>query len=100
MSESTESPNLFFRLVIAAGTVFVVTIFALLVLPFGNSQSPVSRFLNQYGGIMIAIEVGATLVFAFLAMVIDRRHTPMKTGNDAIHKESPTVSDETSDLQT
>ena len=100
MSESSESPNLFFRLVIAAGAVFLVTIFALLVLPFGNSQSPVSRFLNEYGGIMIAIEVGATLVFGFLAMAIDRRHTPLKTGTDPIHKESPTVSDETSDLQT
>ncbi len=72
MSDDPQRPNLFFRLVIVAGCVFLVTIFALVATIFGDPESPVARFLNKHGGTLIAAEVAATLLLGLLAMAVDR----------------------------
>lgn len=64
--------NLFFR--IAAGLVllFVVTIFALIAILFGDPAAPISQWLDQHGMQLIIGELCAILIIGALAMTIDR----------------------------
>jgi uncharacterized membrane protein YccC len=73
MSEAPERINLFFRLAVAAGAVFVITIFALVATMFGDPDAPPNRFLDRHGGTLIAVEVAVTLSLGWLAMRVDRR---------------------------
>ena len=76
MSDMTDKPervNPFFRLVIVASAIFIITIFALVAATFGGSESPASKFINAYAGTMFAVEVGVVLVLGLLALVVDRR---------------------------
>ncbi len=68
-----QRPNIFFRLALATGAVFVVTVLALTAAIFSDARSPMARLLDDYGGEIIAVEVAATLIFAFWAMALDRR---------------------------
>ena len=68
-----ERFNPFFRLVIVSAGFFVVTILALTATIFGETNSPVPRFLIRYGGTLIAVEVLVTLVVGLLALAVDRR---------------------------
>ncbi len=67
--------NFFFRLAVASSAVFIITIFALVAALFGNPQAPPAQFLNAYGGVLIAGEVGVILFVAFVAMAVDRIRT-------------------------
>ena len=73
MSESTERPNLFFRLTTFAGAVFVITILSLVASVFGDPQAPPARFLNAHGTTLILWQVGVILVLGLVAMAVDRR---------------------------
>jgi hypothetical protein len=68
-----QRPNIFFRLALATGAVFVVTVLALTAAIFSDHRAPMARLLDDYGGEIIAVEVAATLIFAFWAMALDRR---------------------------
>ena len=68
-----QRPNIFFRLALGTGVLFVVTVLALTATVFGDPRAPSARFLNNYGGALIAAEVAASLIFAFWAMALDRR---------------------------
>lgn len=70
-----ESLNFFYRLVIVSGALFVLTILGLVATMFGDPHSPVNRFLNQYGGLLIGVEVALTLLLTLLALAVDRRQT-------------------------
>lgn len=64
--------NLFFR--IAAGLVllFVVTIFSLIAVLFGDPAAPIAKLLDQFGMQLIVGEMCAILVVGALAMTVDR----------------------------
>ena len=64
--------NLFFRMAAGLVLVFVVTIFALIAILFGDPAAPVAKFLDQYGMQLIVVEMIAILVTGALAMTIDR----------------------------
>ncbi len=66
--------NLFFRIAAALVLIFVVTIFALIAILFGDPAAPVAKFLDRYGMQLIVGEMIAILVVGALAMTIDRRH--------------------------
>lgn len=68
-----QRPNIFFRLALGTGSLFVVTILALTATIFSNPRAPSARFLDNHGDTLIAAEVAATLIFAFWAMALDRR---------------------------
>lgn len=75
---ATDPPqpvSLLFRLTAFAGIAFVVTIFALIATIFGDTRSPVARWLNRNVGALLAVEVAAILVIGFAAMAQDRRQT-------------------------
>lgn len=74
MPEKSET-NLFFRLVVAASLVFIVTIFAWLAVDLGNPQAPPARFLNEHAPTLIAWEVAVTIALGLLALVVDRCRT-------------------------
>jgi hypothetical protein len=67
--------NLFFPLVILAGALFVVTILAMLAVPFGDPEAPIAGWIERYAGRLIAAEVVLVLVLGFLALLVDRRRT-------------------------
>lgn len=75
MSDHSEATNAFFRLVALAGALFVVTILALVAVPFGDPAAPVAQWLNRNGGVLIGAEVALILVLGFMAMLVDRRQT-------------------------
>ena len=88
-SASVPDLNMFFRLAVAAVVVFVLTILALVAALFGNQQAPAARLLNNHGGVIIAVEVGAALLFAFLAMTVDRVRTLRKQARDTTSDRPP-----------
>lgn len=75
MSDEAKPPNVFFRLALGSGVLFVLTVLALTASVFGDQRSPPARFLADHGGAVIAAEVAATLVFGFWAMALDRVRT-------------------------
>ena len=79
MSPTPQQTNPFFRLVILACAVFIVTIFAMVAVPFGNPDAPPARFFDENGGTLIAYEVPAILVLGLCALFLDRRQS---RGND------------------
>jgi len=72
-SRQVTELNLFFRLAAFSAAMFVVTVLALIATMFGNPHAPLNQFLDQYGGILIAVEVTGSLLLGVLAMTIDRR---------------------------
>ncbi|MFM9965019.1 MAG: hypothetical protein ACKV2Q_27785 [Planctomycetaceae bacterium] len=73
---ATEPPNrasLLFRLTALAGIAFVITIFALIALVFGDPRSPAAMWFNRNAGALLAVEVAAILVLGFAAMAQDRQ---------------------------
>jgi hypothetical protein len=83
--------NFYFRLAAVAVAVFIMTILALVASLFGDPRAPLGRFLNEFGGVLIAGEVVVILVIAFLAMAVDRVRTLRKAQlrRDANCEESP-----------
>jgi len=75
MPDEPQHVNVFFRITIASGALFVLTIFALLAAALGSGEAPPARFLNEFGGWLIAGEVVVTLLVGFVAMAVDRRQT-------------------------
>jgi len=75
MSELPQRHNIFFTLTVAFGLMFIVTIFAVCAALFGDPRAPISVWLNQYGGIVLGVEVGCLLTSGFVALVVDRRQT-------------------------
>ncbi len=73
MSDKPDRLNPFFRLVVVASAIFIMTIFALVAATFGGSASPASQFINAYAGTMFAVEVAVVLVLGLLALAVDRR---------------------------
>ena len=75
-AETKQKPerfNPFFRLVIVSAGFFVVTILAITATIFGETNSPVPRFLIRHAGTLITVEVLVTLVAGLLALAVDRR---------------------------
>lgn len=68
-----ERPNIFFRLALGTGALFIITVLALTATIFSDPRAPLAQFLDNYGGAIIAGEVAASLIFAFWAMALDRR---------------------------
>jgi len=93
MSDQPEPINFFFRLVVFASALFVITIFALVATIFSDPDVPAVQFLNEYGGTLIAGEVIATLLIGFLAMAVDRRQILRKQPADEDAAGFDTVSD-------
>jgi len=74
-ADRAEPVNLFFRLVVIAAGAFIVTVLASVATMFGDESAPLTQFLNQYGGFLMAGEVAATLIFGLLALITDRRQS-------------------------
>ena len=53
--------------------VFVITIFALIAILFGDPAAPVAKWLDQNGMRLIVGEMCSILVTGALAMTVDRR---------------------------
>ena len=71
--DQPQRSNIFFRLLIVAVALFVMTILALAATLFSNSDAPVRHFLNEFGGLLIAGEVMVSLFLGLTALAVDRR---------------------------
>lgn len=67
-----RSENLFFRLAVIAGSVFAVTVLAMIVTVIKPTGSPLHKFLDEHAMKLIVGEVVATLVMGLLALTVDR----------------------------
>lgn len=61
-----------FRLTAACGAVFVFTVFVMIAALFGDPESAINAWFNEYAGWLLAGEVGLTCVVGFAAMLFDR----------------------------
>jgi hypothetical protein len=68
-----EKPTVFFRLVVPATSVFVITVLALIAVLFGDERAPLAQALNRYGNTLLVLEFVAIIVLSILAMALDRR---------------------------
>ena len=73
---------------ILASAVFIVTIFAMVAVPFGNPDSPPARFFDENSGTLIAYEVAAILVLGLSALILDRKQ-PLQNNHDEKVDEQP-----------
>jgi hypothetical protein len=67
--------NIFFRIATGLVGLFVITIFALIAVLFGDPTAPVAKLLDRIGMQLILGEMFAILIFGTLAMTVDRRST-------------------------
>ena len=81
--------NVFFRLAAAFVLLFVVTIFSLIAILFGDPQAPIARWLDRYGMQLIIGELCAILVTGTLAMTVDRWQT--LNGQQAVPQDGSAV---------
>ncbi len=65
--------NIFFRIAAGLVGVFVVTIFSLIAVVFGDPAAPLARLLDRIGMQLIVGEMCAILIVGTLAMTVDRR---------------------------
>ena len=72
MSELRTRVNPLFHLAAFSTALFIITIFALVAVMFGDQTAPPVRFLNRYGGALVLGEVAGIFVFGLLAMTVDR----------------------------
>jgi hypothetical protein len=78
-----ESMGFFFRAAIVIGAAFVITILALVSLVYSDPQAPPVRFLNAYGGRLIAAEVVLLLAAVLGGMIQDRPRSKPNTSQPA-----------------
>ena len=64
-----------FRVAAAFTLLFVITIMALAACMLGDPNAPAGKFLDRYGGILLAGEVAAIIVSGLAAMILDRMKT-------------------------
>lgn len=74
--------NVFFRLATGMVVVFVVTIFALIAIMFGDPKAPIAILLDRIGMQLIVGEMCAILVVGALAMTVDRRAVKQSTPSE------------------
>jgi uncharacterized membrane protein YccC len=75
MSQTKDRARPLFYLAASAVGLFIITVFALVATVFGEPGTPVSHFLNEYGGTLIGWEAAAACLLGVLAMTVDRRQT-------------------------
>lgn len=85
--------NIFFRLAAGLVVLFVVTIFALIAVLFGDPAAPIAKLLDKIGMQLIVGEMCAILIMGTLAMTIDRRSAAQAS---TAYTDAP-VKDETAD---
>jgi hypothetical protein len=68
--------NPFFPLVAGSGALFCVTVLALLAAPLSGTAAPAAAALERHAGWILTLEVTATLLFGFLALLADRPGPP------------------------
>ena len=73
-----------FHLTAVATTIFIITIFALVVATLGDPESPADRWFNAYGAMVLSVEVVAIGLFGFLAMIADRNETIRETRQKSV----------------
>lgn len=73
MTEKPAPLNIFYRLVLIASALFVITIFAMIANLMGDPEAPATSLIDRYSGLALFVEFIAVLVFGFLAMAVERR---------------------------
>lgn len=69
-----ERLNIFYRLTLVPVAALIVTVLAFFAMLLGGDpRAPVNRFLSNYGGLLLALETGCSLLFGLLALAVDRR---------------------------
>ena len=64
--------NVFFRIAVGLVLSFVITIFALIAVLFGDPAAPVAKLLDQIGMSLIMGEMFAILIVGVFALTFDR----------------------------
>ena len=75
MKPPRTKPTVFFRLIVPATVVFILTILSLIATLFGNPEAPVAKWLEANGNHLLLGEFVVVILLSLLAMIIDRRRT-------------------------
>jgi cell division protein FtsW (lipid II flippase) len=75
MKPPRTQPTLFFRLIVPATVIFILTILALIACLFGNPEAPVAQWLESNGNSLLIGEFLTVIALSVLAMYVDRVRT-------------------------
>lgn len=75
MTTSRRGPGWLFHVTAGATTAFIITVLAMVATLFGDPEAPINGWINQYGAIVLLVEIVAIGIFGFAAMANDARLT-------------------------
>ena len=82
---------MFFRITAAAAALFAITVLAITSTLFGDPRAPIHGILNEYGSVLLTIEVAVALSCGLLALAVDRRRIVDEANCQTSHAEVETL---------
>ena len=76
MTDQPRSPGLLFHVAAGATALFVLTVLVMIVTVFAEPASPLNKWLNRYGIVLLLGEVAAIAISGCAAMARDKRSKP------------------------
>lgn len=67
--------NPLWAVVVVAGVLFCVSCLAWITAGIGTSPSPLNRFLNEHGVLLVGVEAAVLILGGLSAMIVDRIQT-------------------------
>lgn len=68
-----RGPGWLFHVTAGATTAFIVSVLAMVATLFGDPAAPINGWINDYGAMVLMVEIIAIGVFGFAAMANDAR---------------------------
>lgn len=81
-------PNVFFRLATVMSGVFVITILGTVATIFGDSEAPATQFIQQYGGLLMAMEAAVAVTLGAMAIASDRKEIRRRAADGTRREQS------------
>lgn len=78
MAGTARGPGWLFHVTAGATTAFIVSVLAMVATLFGDPAAPINGWINDYGAIVLMVEIAAIGVFGFAAMANDARVTRLE----------------------
>ncbi len=78
MAATPRGPGWLFHVTAGATTAFIVSVLAMVAAQFGDPKAPVNGWIDDYGAMVLMVEIAAIGVFGFAAMANDARVTRLE----------------------
>lgn len=83
MTQPTPQRNPFWSLLVLAAGTFCLSVMGYVVSGFGAREAPLNQFFSRHGAALTTAAAIVTILFAGLAMTVDRLQTRRRAESDA-----------------